>query len=435
MRNYIGNLKFWHKVLAALLVVSIVPIAVVGIVSVQRTRGDLTQLGVTNLRARSLATANGIDAYLQSRLGDIVIVSRLPDVVRFARTPGDAAARANARDTLRVAASRSPEYESIAIVDLEGTIAVASVAGDEGTSIKFREYFLVAKGGATFISDPSYSVITNRPALFFSAPVRDPSGAVLAVARTRVNLASIWDLVEADSGSVGEGSHAFLVDDYGIRLAVSETKGRRDQAESLIYKPIARIDAETAAKLAADKRFGQKTPEQLVVDPLPTLRNALDDLKTRTESSASFSFGAGSAEQRGVVTRLQAKPWAYVLAVPLTTYTKAADDATVDAVIILALAVLLALAIGLWLTRSLVLPLRRLVFQATRVSTGSVDFHVAHFDVRSGDDITRDVAAAFDRLLNALRFFAADQHSEVDRFALPREAEVASVPTGFRAKP
>src|SRR5438093_1509653 len=124
------------------------------------------------------------------------------------------------------------------------------------------------------LNDPSYSVITHNPALFFSSPVA-ADNVVVAVVRTRVNLAAIWDIVEGDAGSVGVGAHSFLVDDYGIRLAVSETKGLRDQAESLIYKPIAPIDADTAKKLAADKRFGTITPDKLVIDPLPTLNSAL----------------------------------------------------------------------------------------------------------------------------------------------------------------
>jgi len=43
---------------------------------------------------------------------------------------------------------------------------------------------------------------------------------------------------------------------------------------------------------------------------------------------------------------------------------------------------------------------------ATLVSTGDVDLRAARFDTRRGDDITREVASAFDRLLNALRFYA-----------------------------
>ncbi len=422
------HLKFWQRILAALLIVGVVPITLVGIVSVQRTRDGLTNLGVTNLTSRSGGTASALDSYLQTRLGDIVVVSRLPDIVRYAQSPADPASRATAREALLVAAARSPEYESVALVDLTGTIAAASVPTDEGTSVAFREYFLNAKAGSPYISDPSYSVITNKPALFFSAPVKDAAGKVLAVARARVNLAAIWDMVEADGGSVGQGSHAFLVDDYGIRLAVSETKGRRDQADSLIYKPIARLDAATVTRLAADRRFGLNTPESLVVDPLPTLRTSIDDLKVTGKLNGTFAYGSGSTEQRGVVTRLQTKPWSYVIAVPLATYTQSADDATIGALVIVALGIVLSAAMGLWLALSLVRPLRRLVAQATRISTGSVDFHVAHFDSHAGDDIVHEVAAAFDRLLNALRFYAMNQYSDTERHALTRVSDVASVP-------
>ena len=397
--------RFWQKVLAALFVVGVVPIALVSAVSIQQTRSDLTALGVTNIQQRSTSTASAIDAYLASRLGDIVLVGKLPDIVRFGQNLTDPAARDAARSALTAAAARSPEYESVAVVDPNGTIAAASVKSDEGTSVKFREYFLSAMKGTPYVSDPSYSVITNRPALFFSAPVTDGK-IVYAVVRTRVNLAAVWDMVEADAGAVGIGAHGFLVDDYGIRIAVSETKDHRDQAESLIYKPIAPIDSDTVTKLVADKRFGTTTPDQLVIDPLPTLKSALDVLPKGKTTTAQFAYGAGLDEQRGVVTRLVAKPWAYVLAVPLTTYTKAADDATYNALSVVLIGLLLSFVIGVVLTRSLVGPLRELVGEATAVSTGDVDLRVARFDTRSGDDITREVASAFDRMLNALRFYA-----------------------------
>src|SRR2546426_5858598 len=399
------RIRFWQKVLAALVIVGVAPIALVSVVSTNNTRNDLTLLGVTNIRQRSTSTANAIDAYLASRLGDIILVAKLPDIVRYATNLGDQESRGAARTALAAAAARAPEYESVAVVDPKGTIVAASVPTDEGTSVAFREYFLTAMKGSSYVSDPSYSVITNKPALFFSSPIV-ANGVVLAAVRTRVNLAAIWDIVEGDTGSVGIGAHSFLVDDFGIRLAVSETKGHRDQAESLIYKPIAPIDPDTVKKLVADKRFGTITPDKLVIDPLPTLKTALDGLAKGASGDAAFAYGAGSDEQRGVVTRLVNKPWGYVLAVPLSTYTKAADNATFDAALMLVMGVLLSFVIGVMLTRSLVGPLRRLVGEATQVSTGDIDLREAHFDTRSGDDITHEVASAFDRMLNALRFYA-----------------------------
>ncbi len=400
------RIRFWQKTLGALLVVGVAPIALLSVVSSQGARDELTSLGVTNIRQRSTATANAIDAYLASRLGDIVFVGKLPDVVRSAANLGDQAARAGARAALAAAAARSSDYESVAIVDPKGTIVAASLAADEGTSVAPMEYFITALKGTPYVSDPSYSAIANKPALFFSAPVKAANGGTLAVVRTRVNLGAIWDMVEGDGGSVGVGAHSFLVDDYGIRLAVSETRGHRELADSLIYKPIAPIDAETVKKLAADRRFGQRTPEQLVVDQLPTLKTAVDGLPRGASADATFAYGAGEGEQRGVVTRLATKPWAYVLAVPLATYTRAADNAAFDSFLLLVMGVLLSFVIGAVLTRSLVSPLRRLVGEATQVSTGDIDLREARFDTKSGDDITHEVASAFDRMLNALRFYA-----------------------------
>lgn len=399
--------SFRRKVLVALLAVGVLPIGIVGLLSIRNTRDQLTDLAVANIQQRSASTASAIDQYLKGRLGDIGVVAATPDIIRFAADQGNGSLKASAREAMRAAAARAPEYESVAIVDLGGTIVAASVPTDEGTSVTFRDYFTQAKAGQRYISDPSYSVITEKPALFFSAPVKNAAGQVLAVARSRVNLAAIWDLVEADAGSVGAGSHGMLVDDYGIRLAVSETKGHRDRAEQLIYRPIAPIDAQTAAKLQADKRFGNlRSVDQLTVDAIPSLKQATDAMRASSGGAAQFSYGAGGDEQRGVVTPLTAKAWTYVLAVPIATYTRSADTATLDTAAMLIVGTVVAVVIGLLLTRSLVDPLRRLVHAATDVSVGNVDLRTAHFDTRVGDDITREVASAFDRLLNALRYYA-----------------------------
>src|SRR3982074_506790 len=114
--------RFWQKVLVALLVVGVVPIALVSAVSINNTRNDLTTLGVTNIQQRSTSTAASIDAYLQSRLGDIVLLGKLPDIVRFGANRTDPAAKIAARQALAAAAARSPEYESVAVVDPNGNI-------------------------------------------------------------------------------------------------------------------------------------------------------------------------------------------------------------------------------------------------------------------------------------------------------------------------
>ncbi len=73
--------SFRRKVLVALLAVGVLPIAVVGALSIRNTRDQLTELAVANIQQRSPSTASAIDEYLRARLGDIVVVAAMPDVI------------------------------------------------------------------------------------------------------------------------------------------------------------------------------------------------------------------------------------------------------------------------------------------------------------------------------------------------------------------
>src|SRR3989442_1797585 len=110
------RVRFWQKVLAALLIVGVAPIALVSVVSTHNTRNDLTSLGVTNIRQRSTSTANAIDAYLASRLGDIILVAKLPDIVRYATNLSDHGSLATGRTALGASAARASPDESVAVV-------------------------------------------------------------------------------------------------------------------------------------------------------------------------------------------------------------------------------------------------------------------------------------------------------------------------------
>lgn len=388
-----------------LLVIALIPIVAVNIALVSTTRARLTDLAVSNITLRATSTAAAMDAYLEARRKDIVLVSEQPDVIAFLLNQTDRAQREAARAALAATAALSPAYESIAGLSLDGTIVVASTISDEGTNVRFRDYFQNARAGSVFVSDPSYSIITNRPALFFSAPVKTSNGVLIGVVRSRLNLSQLWDLTESDAGSVGRGASSMLLDDYGIRLAVSETKDRRDQAEAHIYKPIAPIDLDTAKRLAADRRFGQKSAEQLVVDPLPELKTLLDAL--RPGGTGVFSYTEDGLEQRGVATRLTSKPWVYVVSVPPSSYSGVLGGSEIDLLAGFGLAVALAALGAVLLYRTLFGPIRRIATYAEQVASGRVDPREASFTPLAQDDVSRELAGSLDHLLARVRQFIA----------------------------
>ena len=394
-----------------LLAIAFLPLVSTNLALTSTTRTRLIDLAIANLRERSVTTATSIDTYLQARRKDIVSVSQLPDVIAYLQNQTDEDQRDAARTELMAAAAVSPAYESIAALSLDGMIVAASTRPDEGTNVRFRDYYQNARAGQVFISDPSYSVITNRPALFFSAPVRTAGGLLIGVVRSRLNLSQIWDLVESDGGSVGQGATSFLVDDYGIRLGVSDTRNHRDRAEALIYKPIAPIDLDTAKRLAADKRFGQKTADQLVVDPLPELKMVADVLPAG--GVGAFTYQSRGAEDRGVATRLVTKPWIYVVSVPTSTYTSVVGDSGLDLAAGVALVIALALAGAAFLPRAFSGSLHRMAQLAEEISSGNTSPDDGSFESLAEDDISEEVATAFDhlaaRLSQAVRLIARSE--------------------------
>src|SRR2546430_1175449 len=119
----------------------------------------------------------------------------------------------------------------------------------------------------------------------------------------------------------------------------------------MISKPIAPIELDTAKRLAADKLFGQKTADQLVIDPLPELKQVADVLPAG--GIGAFTYQASGAETRGVATRMVTKPWVYVVSVPTASYTSVVGDSGLDLFAGIALVLALALAGAALLPRAL----------------------------------------------------------------------------------
>ena len=73
-----------------------------------------------------------------------------------------------------------------------------------------------------------------------------------------------------------------------------------------------------------------------------------------------------------------------------------------------ATAAILGAALAWWLIRSVTRPVRRLAEAAEKVSMGDLDVEIS---IDSQDEIG-DLAAAFERMVAAVRFFAAEDKTE-----------------------
>lgn len=182
--------------------------------------------GATNLLAVSHSTSNVIDRYLFAHYEDVTTTSAFPEIVAFVINPRDNTTKANALQVLKTLVKKT-DYESIAIADRDGNIILSSSEQDLNTNIKSSPYFAEPmKGIVGYISDPAVSVVTNKPALFFGAAIRDPAGQALGVLVSRLSLSGIWTIVENDLDAAGPGTVGILLDEYGLRLAHSNVDER-----------------------------------------------------------------------------------------------------------------------------------------------------------------------------------------------------------------
>ncbi len=378
------NIRDWgmgSKLFSAFLLIVVLSLALSAFLSIRSSYDALLAEGILSLTTRSSSTSSAIDLYLDSRREDTVAIGNSSPVTAFILNPSDAAAKASALKELKAMANRK-YYESIAVFDREGTSLLSSSEQDANSSIKTLPYFQEAMKGASYISDPYVSVLTNQPSIFLSAPIADASGKTAGVLVSRLSLYGVWDLVEKDTDAAGTGTFGLLLDENGIRIAQGASLSQRFSAEqSLLYTAVAPLSATTEKQLVEERRLGRSAAEQVRVVPLPEVAAAMKNPETKSFESTADS---GAGRHYAAISPLKAKPWRYVLMTPVVTFTGPADKLGGQ---FIALTVLVAAIAGLaavFIARALTQPIVHLTRVADRISLGELD---AKIEVNSKDEI------------------------------------------------
>lgn len=394
------NARDWRirtKLLWLLLIFSILPFGMVGGITFQLFRRTVTNQATAGLLSHAVTTSYVIDQYLSNKREDIIVASGSRELATFLDLPQLPNTRTSALQALKTFSARV-DYESVALISMDGKIILSSSESDIGTDVAFRPYFIEALKGNPYISDPSVSVVTNRPAIFFSAPVRNTSGEIIGVVRSRLSLSGIWDLVERDNESEGENSYGMLLDENGIRLANSQSQGRRAEMEGsmLLYTAVAPVSPETEKQLVAEKRFGNATSTQVQIVPIPEVANALS---TPAAKAFETSSDVNSERNFAAVSSLTQKPWRYVIMSPFSTFFGEIDRWGRVFTVGMALLVFLIGITAIFVAREFTNPLNQLTQVADRISLGELD---ARIDINRKDEIG-DLAEAVSRMQASLQ--------------------------------
>lgn len=392
----VGNWKIRPKLTLFFTLIAILPVIIVGTFIIILGRTRLLSDADFRLRATSQSTAERIDDALTDGLQYAIVSARLPEIVRYMKTPTDATARATALNTLKTLTAKSPDYETVALVDRGGTIILSSADADIGTNMAVREYFVEALAGNANISDPLISLVTNKPVQVFASPVKDEQGNVLGIIRARLSLATLQRFVESDLGVEGPGSFAMLLDENGIRLADSRSKTDKSILDKLLYRAIAPLPAEVDKQLVAEQRFGRSAATKVEVLPLSELATAITNKQV---SGIDTKVDLDNQPYRAAYSNLTYKPWRYVLVAPASTFTEVADRTVFMVIAASLIALVAAFILALNLSRSITVPITNLSDVADRISLGELD---AKIQVTSKDEIG-ELAEAVARMQASLQ--------------------------------
>jgi len=365
------------------LLLATVPILLASVAVSLLFADNARQRALLSMEHEGQASVQLLDARLTEGQAFVRVLGLAPALAYFAARPTDPTLRDAASRLLRAATDKDKYYESIAIVDKTGRIILSSVAGDIGSDVSVRPYFQKAMQGVTYTSDPSVSIITNRPAIFYSAPIQDPSGQVLAVVRIRAALEDFAQVVDRDAGSQGPGSYGMLVDEYGIRLAISATPATRaDITSKFLYRALAPVPAEAERAMVAEKRFGRAAESKVGVLSIP---NLVPVLQSPTDMPIlEMNSDLNNERNIGYAVRMRNKPWRYILVTPQSTFNAQVFGLQMAVLAIGLGSAILAAVIGIFFGRAIANPLLQLARVADRMSLGELD---AKIEVGRRDEI------------------------------------------------
>jgi C4-dicarboxylate-specific signal transduction histidine kinase len=392
------NWSIRTKIVVFALFLSIVPILLASVVASILFTNNARDRALVSMQHSGQASVQLLDARLGEGQAFVRVLGLAPALTSFAVRPSDPTARDAASRLLRAATEKDKSYESIAIVDKTGKILLASVASDIGSDVGVRPYFQKAMQGVAYTSEPSVSIITNKPAIFYSAPIQDLSGQVQAVVRIRAALDDFAQVVDRDAGSQGPGSYGMLLDEYGIRLAISTTPANRAEiASKFLYRAVGPVPAEAEKAMVAEKRFGRAAESKVGVLSIPEL---VPVLQSPTDMPLP-GMNADLNDERnvGYAVRMRNKPWRYVLVTPQSTFDAQIYGLQMIVLIISLGSAILAAVLGISIGRTISNPLLQLARVADRMSLGDLE---AKIDVSRKDEIGL-LAESLSRMQASLR--------------------------------
>ena len=219
-RFRLGRRSLMARLVGTFLVISILMVAIVGLVAYQRARSALEASIFDRLGAVADAKTDALDRWIAEQQRNLVFIGTLPQVAGEGRSlllgGSDARARKQAYDALASqltqAVNQTSDAQEIMVLNLKGDIVVSTFQGDEGKS-QANETFFKRGVSHTTVQNPYTSSLNGQPTITVSTPLFDSGGygQRLGVLAANLNLQRIDGIVLTNT-SLGQTGASYLVD-------------------------------------------------------------------------------------------------------------------------------------------------------------------------------------------------------------------------------
>jgi signal transduction histidine kinase/CheY-like chemotaxis protein len=364
-----------------LLIASSLPLAVAAWVTFSEMRQAARSNATTLLAAQAGRLAAELDGFNRSYLKVAARLAGFPLAVRFcaapkaSRTPGG-----ELHEILVSYLETDRNLLGVSLVDASGTIVEATDPRWIGLDISFRDYVRAAMKGDSIVSGvfAPLPIAGTTPVVVYASPALGPGGRIAGAAVLTVRATAFWEAVRAGNGRAGLGSYSVLFDQHGIRIAHSFKNEE-------LFRPGGPLEPTVIEAMVAERRFGQDTRAFLEA-PVPMPQEFARAIAPRVDPDESFRGRAPANEKvnLGVARRLETAPWTLVYEVPEEAIEGAAQRLAVSTVIPGFLNLVIALGLGLFMTRRILDPVGALAGAAEAIAAGNLN---ARVPVARGDEL------------------------------------------------
>ncbi|HSJ89537.1 MAG TPA: GAF domain-containing protein [Anaerolineales bacterium] len=408
-----NQLPLRTKLVVAFILISLVPVILLGIQSTVITRNNLTNQADTDLIETARTAAQAIDTTLANELIAIRTEAQIIDLADYLSLPASVRAgspeETRASQILLALQRKNPVFvSSYAVLDENGIDVLDTFQNDIGINKSDRDYFRAAFAqGVPFLSPVRMSQTSMQPSIYFSAPIKSNDGGIIGILRSRYNASFLQNILNETARS-GPDEFAVLVDNETyVRIA--------DTGDQLLsFKAYGTLSDGEIKDLQTHLRLPPGSPMQ-VTAPEPQVLEGIRNLDKQSLFTApSITFLGANTYAGGV--KLRNANWSVLIQRKESSVLAPIQSQTRAISIVALLVIVLAAASGYMASRVLAQPLTQLSAVASDIASGNLNARA----VSQTPDELGALAEAFNRMTSRLQ----DTLGSLERRVSERTADV-----------